>query len=96
MHIKKNIEENISVLKSRQIITIAIEYKKAKEDLDKIYNKLTMLRINKTNLGHSVDQAAKNLMDSREKYLHALESKVSKVIEVNFGRKDDRQDGDST
>lgn len=94
--VKKNLEENISTLKSRQIITIAVEYKKAKEDLGKVYNNLTMLRINKNNLEHSTEQARKFLTERREIYLLALENHVSRVIEVDFGRKDDRQNGDPT
>jgi hypothetical protein len=94
LHLKKSLQENISILKSRQIITVALEYRKAKEDLDKIYNKLTMLRINKNNLGHSVEQARKFLAERREQYLLAMEEQTPKVIEVDFGRKDDRQDGD--
>lgn len=94
--LKKNLEENIATLKSRQIITIAVEYKKAKEDLGKVYNNLTMLRINKNNLEHSTEQARKFLVERREIYLLALANHVSRVIEVDFGRKDDRQNGDPT
>lgn len=95
LHLKQHLEANISILKSRHIITVAIEYKKIREELDKLYSKLTMLRINKNNLGHAVDQARKILLERREKYLVALEHCTPRVIEGNFRRKNDRQDGDT-
>lgn len=96
IHVQRSLEENISVLKDRHTIPVLIEYGKAKEDLNKIYNNLTMLKINRNNLEHSLEEAKKYLEDCREKYLRSLEVQRSTVIEVDFGRKDDRQDGDST
>ena len=90
LHIEKNLIENINVLKSRQIITIAIEYKRAKDDLGKIYSNLLMLRLNKNSLEHSVKQAG------RERHTAAFFNQGSCVIEVDFGRKNDRQSGDPT
>ena len=92
-HVIKNLQENISILKSRQIITIAVEYKKAKDDLEKLRNNLTMLKINKNSLEHSTSQAGKFLAECRERYAVTLKNQGSRVIEVDFGRNDDRQDG---
>lgn len=88
-HLQQVLEQNISILKSRQIITIAIEYKKAKEDLDRVDNSLSMLRINRNNLEFSIEKARKVLADCRDKYIIALQYRVPKVIEVDFGRKND-------
>lgn len=93
-HVRKNLEENISILKARHIITVAVEYRKAKEDLVKLLNNLTMLKLNKNGLEHSTAQARKYMEDCREKYLQVLSVQGSRVIEVDFGRKDDRQGGD--
>jgi hypothetical protein len=95
LHIKKTLEENISVLKDRQIITVAVEYKRAKDDLRKVYNNLSMLRINKNNLEHSVEQARKFMVECRQRYVHAIETQSCKIIEVDFGRKSDRQSGNT-
>ena len=96
LHIEKQLLENISILKSRHIITVAIEYRKAKEDLRKIYSNLTMLKLNKNSLEHSVKQAEKFLSDCREKHSQVVARPASRVIEVDFGRKDDRQSRNPT
>lgn len=95
-HVEKNLLENISILKSRHIITVAVEYKKAKDDLNKVYTNLMMLKLNKNSLEHSAKQAAKFLDDCKERHAHNLRNQGSKVIEVDFGRKNDRQDGNPT
>ncbi len=92
--LKDTLEENISILKSRQVITIAIMYKKVKDDLDKTYEKLNLLQIRQNNMNHSINQAIKLLAEHREKYLLSLDNKAPKVIEVDFRSNDDRQDGD--
>lgn len=94
VHVQKNLEANISVLKSRQIITVAVEYRKAREDLGKVHNNLTMLKLNKNSLEHSTEQARKFVVECRERYQAALSVQGERVIEVDFRRKDDRQDGD--
>jgi|ERR1035437_565945 predicted nucleic acid-binding Zn-ribbon protein len=93
-HIEKNLLDNISVLKSRHIITVAVEYKRAKNDLGKIYSNMLMLKLNKNSLEHSVKQASKFLDECRERHLDTVLSQGARVIEVDFGRKNDRQDGD--
>lgn len=93
-HIKSGLEENISILKSRHIIPMLLEYRKAREDLGKVCNNLMMLRINRNNLEHSIGQAKKYLDECRQKYLISIESNRSKVIEVDFRRKNG-QNGDS-
>jgi predicted nucleic acid-binding Zn-ribbon protein len=93
-HIEKNLLENISVLKSRHIITVAVEYKRAKDDLSKIYSNMLMLKLNKNSLEHSTKQASKFLDECRERHANIMFSQGARVIEVDFGRKNDRQDGD--
>jgi len=96
-HIEKNLLDNISILKSRQIITVALEYKKAREDLGKVYNNLTMLRLNRNGLEHSLRMAKKILDGCRERYAITLQNQGSRVIEVDFGRNNnDRQNGNPT
>jgi len=95
-HVKKNLQENISILKARHIITIAVEYKRAKDDLVKLHNNLTMLKINRNSLEHSTEQARKFMEECRERHLHAMSIQASRVIEVDFGRKDDRQSRNPT
>lgn len=95
-HVRKNLEENISILKARHIITVAVEYRRAKEDLVKLLNNLTMLKLNRNSLEHSTAQAKKYMDECRERYLAAISVQGSRVIEVDFGRKNDRQSGDST
>lgn len=95
-HVQKNLEENISILKARHIITVAVEYKRAKDDLAKLHNNLTMLKLNRNSLEHSSEQARKFMEDCREKYLHAISNQGSRVIEVDFRSKHDRQSGDPT
>lgn len=92
--VKKGLEENLSILKRRQIITVAVEYRKVKEDVDKANANLVTSRINKSNMEHSIAQANKFMVECRDRYLSAIEIHKPKVIEVDFGRNSGRQDRD--
>jgi chromosome segregation ATPase len=94
IHVKKGLDENLSILKRRQIITVAIEYRKVKEDINKANTNLTTSRINRNNIEHSLAQANKFVVECRDKYLSAMENHKPKVIEVDFGRNSGRQDRD--
>ena len=95
LHVKATLEENVSILKSRHVIPNLVEYKRAKDDLGKVHNNLTMMKINKNNLEHALEAAKKNLEACRERYLLTIEVRKSRVLYGNFGKKDDRQDGNS-
>jgi hypothetical protein len=95
--VKKNLEENIHILKSRHIIPVAVEYRKAKEDLEKVLKNLHSMEVTKNNLESSAIKARKFMVECRDRYLACIETQTCKVIEGNFGRNDDdRQDGNST
>lgn len=81
-HIRKTLEENISVLKNRQIIPMLVEYRKAREDLNKVCNNLNMHKITRNNLEHSIEQARKYFIECREKYLISIEIKRCKIIDI--------------
>lgn len=94
-HIELQIAENVSILKSRHIITLAVEFKKAREDLNKIRNNLSMLRINREAFSRTLEQTEKFLYEARQKYIELLKGQGTVVIQGKFGRKDDRQGGDT-
>lgn len=85
--LEKTLSDNVGCLKKKQIIAIAQEFKKAKEDLTRTKTRIASLNNNRDDL----IRAEKEMVDSLNLLTKELE-KVNKSLENNvvqgkFGRK---------
>jgi chromosome segregation ATPase len=88
--LENELEENLKFLKKKNIIALAQEYRKAKEDLTKTKNRLAMLRIDSSNVGRALGDCQAYLQKAKEAYAKLLKGNDN-VIRGNFGRKSDGQ-----
>ncbi len=80
-------EQNIDVLKSERVIAAIYEYKKIKEQLLSVRNKLYVMRIDFNSHNVALERTEKFLIDLREKYVILLRNMDGRVIKGNFGGK---------
>lgn len=88
--LEAQLEENIRWLKRRKVITVANEYRKAKEDLQKTLARCSMLKIDKGNNMKSYDYAEKIYIQAKTEHDIALDRVHNpryNVIEVDFRRR---------
>lgn len=80
-------EQNIAFLKSERVIAALQEFKKIKEDLQTVNNRLYAMRIDLSNHNVMLDRAEKLLLERRENYVILLKEQDGRVIKGNFGGK---------
>lgn len=78
--------ENIAILKTKEVITLAHEYKKAIIDLDKVRKRLPYLRINKDTYSRAATDQHNLLLDLKRQYLKGLHNSENNVL--RFRKKD--------
>jgi hypothetical protein len=80
-------EQNIDLLKSERVIAAIYEFKKIKEELQTVCNKLHVMRIDFNNHNVALERSEKFLIELREKYVILLRNMDGRVIKGNFGGK---------
>lgn len=80
-------EQNLAVLKSENIIPSMNEYKKIKEDLQSVMNRLYTIRIDQNNHNVALERSEKMLLDCRSRYATLLKNQDAPVLRGNFGKK---------
>lgn len=85
---EKALEENVKCLKTKRIIAIAQEYKKAKEDLKKTQNRLLILRNDREHFNKALCNI-EDLLKQSKKELDKLQNSVdNNVLSFKSRRKD--------
>lgn len=79
------LEENIDFLKTKHIIALATEYKKAKEDLATVKTKMAKARIDRDKISDALKQTQEYLTKAREAYAITLRGPQNIL---HFRRKD--------
>lgn len=85
--VKIQFDQNISTLKSDKIIASFSEYKKIKEDLTSVVNRLYMLRVDFNNHQVALERAEKILLECKAKYVTLLNNQDAKILKGKFGGK---------
>lgn len=89
--IHKNLEQqfkqNLSVLKDVNIISIASEFKKVKEELATVSSRIVTSSIDLSNSFVFLERAENLLIELNSKRDMILESQKSKVLTGNFGKR---------
>lgn len=88
--LEMQLEENVKVLKKNNIIAIATEYKKAKEDLAKTRTRLISLKNDRENFKKAADDV-KKVMEKAKEDIEKLKKVDSNVLHGTFGRKGNGQ-----
>jgi hypothetical protein len=88
--VEVQLEENLQFLKKKNIIALAQEYKKGKEDLMKTKNRLSMLRIDHSNISRAQVDCEAYLQKAKQSYAKLLKGD-NNVVRGKFGRKTDGQ-----
>lgn len=86
-HLESQLETNISILKKVKIITLATEYKKAKEDLKKTKTKLTQLKSDRMINEKAHKELSLMLQKNKEVYDKLVKQGENNVLQGKFGRK---------
>ena len=85
--IETQLESNISYLKKIKIVTLAQEYKKAKEDLKKTKIRLTQLKSDKTINEKAHKELSYLFQKNKEAYDKLAEQNDNNILQGKFGRK---------
>lgn len=85
--LETTLEENIKFLRKKSIIALAVEYRKAKDDLNKTKNRLAFIRVDRENINRAVVEIDQFLVITKTAIAKLLKS-GDNVIKGNFGRKD--------
>jgi chromosome segregation ATPase len=80
--------QNITVLKQNGIVPLASEYKKIRDDLAIVNNKLYVMRIDFDNHQLALERTEKFLVECQERYVILLRNQDGRVIKGNFGGKE--------
>lgn len=86
VNLENQLEINISILKKIKIVTLATEYKKAREDLKKTKIKLTQLKSDKT-INEKAHKELEYLLQKNKESYDKLSRENNNVFEGKFGRK---------
>lgn len=70
--VEKALEENLEFLKTKKIIALASEYKKAKEDLIKTKARMVKIRFDSERIGAATRECEEFLRKSKEDYSNTL------------------------
>lgn len=84
--VETQLQENIKFLRKKHIIALALEYKKAKEELHKTRNRLAMIRIDRGNIGRAYKDVEDFLVKTKAQYAKLLKDSDNVVIQGSFGR----------
>jgi chromosome segregation ATPase len=91
LYVLKNIEEtlkeNITILKSEDIIAVASEFKRSKEELTKIQQRIAVTNIDKANNERSIAKIQKTMIECREALAQAMLVPLAPILEGNFRSK---------
>ena len=87
INLENQLETNISILKKIKIVTLATEYKKAREDLKKTKIKLTQLKSDKTINEKAHKELEYLLQKNKEAYDKLAKQGENNVLLGKFGRK---------
>lgn len=87
--LQRALEENISELKDAPII-LAHEFRKATEDASRAHFRLSFMEIERQTLTVALNSQAATLKRLEKQYEDILDKTRNNVIQVSFGRKDDR------
>lgn len=88
--LERTLEENLSVLKRKNVIALAHEYRKAKDDLQRARTRMTFLRIDFDTHQRAFNGNSQALGALKNTYAKELNNVGKNVIVGKFGRKDDR------
>jgi chromosome segregation ATPase len=86
VQIETQLESNISYLKKIKIVTLAQEYKKAKEDLKKTKIRLTQLKSDKT-INEKAHKELNYLLQKNKEAYDKLAEQNNNILQGKFGRK---------
>jgi hypothetical protein len=84
------LEQNLLYLRKKKIIALALEFRKAKEDLNKTKDRLKFLRIGREEHRRAYRDADINVKILRVRYAKLLRVPEENVVHGKFGRKDGR------
>ncbi len=87
INLENQLQANISILKKIKIVTLATEYKKAREDLKKTKIKLTQLKSDKTINEKAHKELEYLLQKNKEAYDKLSKQGENNVLLGKFGRK---------
>lgn len=80
-------EQNIELLKGDEVIAAIHEFKKIKEDLQIVRNKMYAMRIDFNNHTVALERTQKLFVELQERYVILLRNQDGRVIKGNFGGK---------
>jgi len=89
LNFENQLEENIRCLKQKNIIAIAVEFKKAKEELGKARARSLTLKNDRENFRKAVNEINKLVKKSKEDMAKLNLSKDRNVLQGKFKRKTD-------
>lgn len=89
--LEEQLLENLKCLKKRNIIAIATEFRKAKEDLEKTRKRSIELRNDRENFKKASDNVAQEMKKAREEIDKIKKAGESNVVHAKFGRKNNGQ-----
>jgi chromosome segregation ATPase len=86
-NLESQLEGNIAFLKKNKTVTLAQEYKKAKEDLKKTKTRLTQLKSDRMINEKAHKELETMLEKNREAYDKLAKANENNVLQGKFGRK---------
>lgn len=86
-NLEKQLETNIGFLKKNKIVTLAEEYKKAREDLKKTKIRLMQLRSDKAVNEKAHKDLENTVIKNKEAYEKLVKQEENNVLHGKFGRK---------
>ena len=86
-NLENQLESNIAFLKKNKTITLATEYKKAKEDLKKTKIRLTQLKSDKAINEKAYKELESILARNKESYDKLAKQSENNVLQGKFGRR---------
>lgn len=88
IEVERTLEENIKCLKEKNIIAMALEYKKAKEDLVRTRQKLIAQQNEREDYRKALANTNTMMDQSKEAIEKIKKSGENNVLHGNFGKKD--------
>lgn len=89
--LETQLEENLKVLKKKNIIAIASDFKKAKEDLVKTRTRLISLKNDREKFKKAADDVQQVMEKAKEDMEKLKKNGDGNVLRGTFGRKDNGQ-----
>lgn len=85
--VEKQLQENVSYLKTNKIVALAVEYKKAKEDLKKTKIRLNQLKGDWSSNERAHKELEVMLKKNREAYDKLSKQSDNNVLQGKFGKR---------